>query len=541
MKKIIILVLSVLFLGSCIKEITDTVDKISNTDGVIWNPTIAVPLIYSKLGLDELFNQLGDLEFIRIEADGGLTIVCADEYETKTAEEIINLPNQSFGETYTLTAAQRAALSTAGTVKINLNRTIGYVFNNYEIDKIWFKRGEFNLNLSTTLEHDVAIKITIPEGEKNGDTFAPSISAIYTSLPNTADSSINLNGVSIDFTKTSKTFSEMDVELELTITKKGSNVIKPLETIDYTVGLENQKFSKLTGYFDVIDFTNATGDSLNASFFANNKGGSFTIADPRIKFIFTNSIGIPINARMIQFDGKSQSNATVSLTGVPDPLPIPVLSLSQMGQSVKDSFELNKSTSNISDYINNRPAKNFYQINVQTGTGGSARHWVVDTSRLKARVELEVPLEGTARDYALEARQQFDLSLDNVTEIKEVLVRLYTENGFPVAVRTQLYFEDSTTNTVLDSLLGGDRLILPSGTTNSAGKVISPNPKTTDIVLHAARIDKIKNANRIRIRAEFNTPFDAGGTTQSDVKFLKEYALLLQFGVQAQVLIKSDL
>ena len=225
---------------------------------------------------------------------------------------------------------------------------------------------------------------------------------------------------------------------------------------------------------------------------------------------------------------------------MPDPLPIPIIPNSEMWTTQVDSFELNKNTSNLADYINNRPASNYYKIDVKTANTGSDRHFLLDSSKVTARVEIDIPLEGTAKDFVLESSQPFSLELENPDQVKEILVRLYTENGFPADIATQLYFEDSVSNTVLDSLIIGDILILTSANVDGNGKVNMINPKTTDIVMGTANVLRITAANRIRIKAYFNTLKENGGN-QPDVKFYDSYDFLLQMGVQAEVIIDQDL
>jgi hypothetical protein len=429
-------------------------------------------------------------------------------------------------------------LNSSGSVVVTYNRTFGYIVGTSEIDKILFKGGTIPIGLSTTLEHDVSFKLNIPEAKRGTTSFSESVVANSTSQPNTGSRSIDLQGLEIDFTKTAQTYSEMDVEIEMTITKRAGSVIKPVETITFDVDLLNQEFREIVGYFDGSDF-NSASNTLDLGIFTNNEGGSFTLADPRIKFIIENSIGIPVEASLLNFDGTNTDNVTVSLTGYPDPLPIPTLVYSEIGQTKKDSFTLDKNTSNLAAYINNRPAKNFYEIGVKSTATGPNRQFATDSSRVAVKIEIEVPLEGTARDFVLESSQPFTLELENAAEIKEVLIRLYTENGFPADIATQLYFEDSTTGIVLDSLISTDILILPSANIDGSGKVTSPNPKTSDIILDSDAVSRLQDANRIRIKAYFNTPFE--GSIQPDVKFYDEYDLLLQLGLQAEILIEQSL
>ena len=123
MKKSLLFIVLVLFLGSCIKDITDTIEKGQKLSGIQWNPTIAVPLVYSRLGLQDVLNEVQDFEYVRVEADGSLTLVYADEYESEIAENLLILDDQSYGETFTLDALQLNTLNTSGTLVLTYNRT----------------------------------------------------------------------------------------------------------------------------------------------------------------------------------------------------------------------------------------------------------------------------------------------------------------------------------------------------------------------------------------------------------------------------------
>ena len=534
MKKTLLYVALVIFMSSCIKDIEETIDNVSNINKIRWNPTIAVPLIYSRLGVKDVMDEVEDFEFIRVENDGSLTLIYSDFYESKEAQDVIQLPDYSFSNTLTLTPAQLATLNSTGTLSFTLNPKVNIAFDGNEIDKVWYKKGNLNLAVSSTLEHDIRTELNVAEAKKNGASLKGTVTALdNASLLTTGSISVPLADVESDYTKTAAGHSEQELELIVTVTKKGSNSIKPIEEIDFSIEYVEQEYSQLTGLFVGSDFSVSSQGNLNLSIFANSNNGSFTLADPRINIILTNSIGIGVDARITQFDGENTDGNIISLSGIPDPVPIPQLSFLEIGQSKMDSFALNKSTSNLADYINNRPAKNEYAFSVMTTNSGSDRHWILDTSKVGAKVKVEVPLAGTAKKFIIENSQELTMNLEDADEIDEVLIRLYTENGFPMDVATQIYFEDSSTNSVLDSLITSDILILPSAALDGNGKVTTPNPNTTDILISKDRISMLEQANRIRIKAYFNTPFDSNGSTQPDVKFYEEYNVLLQLGIQA--------
>jgi hypothetical protein len=210
------------------------------------------------------------------------------------------------------------------------------------------------------------------------------------------------------------------------------------------------------------------------------------------------------------------------------------------GESVQDSQVLNNSNSNLIDYISNRPFMNYYTLTVQPDLSDMSRHWLLDTSRISNTVKLTLPLHGTLKDFQLEETKPFDLALENAEEIKEVLVRLYSENGFPVDVKTQLYFEDSITNTLIDSLFLVDRVVSEAALVDSEGNPVGVSSQITDVVMESDRVDRVMNANRVRAQAYLFTTTDNNGN-QPDVKIYSDDGIMIQFGVQAEVLINQQL
>lgn len=537
MKKILIFSVALVFLSSCISELVDTIDKAQKTSSVQWNPSLAVPLVYSSLGMKDIIGQLSGLSFLKVEDDGGLTLVYGSEYQSKKAEELITLPDQATSQTYTLSASQINTLNTTGSLTLNYTENLNYNFGSSEIDRILYKAGSAEFIVLTTLKHDVKATLTLNNGIKNGVPLEAVLQANYTvGNQNTAAEQVDLNGYNVDYSKTTAATSQIEVSIKFEITKKGSNPILPTETIRYDIALNNQKFKEVVGYLGSLDFSNDV-DTLEIPFFNENQV-SFTLADPRIKINFLNSIGVPVDARLLQFYGVNNANNRVDLTGVPSPLPIPNLSLNEIGLTKKGSVTLNKTTSNLADFVNNQPNKIVYEFKVEANpTGPAVRNWFVDDSRLGGSIEIEVPLSGTAKDISLEVDQPFEFDVEDVDQIEEVLMRLYTENSFPVGVSLQAYFRDSITNTNIDSLLGADQLILPAGNVDASGTVVSANPKTTDIVLTGTQADRIRNANQVRIKIGLNTTFE--GANQPNVRFTIDDNVLVQLGLQATALLNQ--
>jgi hypothetical protein len=533
-----ILFLLIFLISSCVKDITETLDKASKVSQVRWNPKIALPLVYSDLNFRDLLDETNAKQYIRIDDDSLVSLVYEDNYNSDYAENVLKLETQSYGEIFTFNSTQLEALNNLGEVTVNFSQRVSYNGDANELDKVWFKAGQIDLNLSSTFEHNISCKLIIPESQKNSSPILLSLAIPYTGTPIDASTNYDLSNSEIDFTKTEQGHSEFDFDFEFTITKTGSNPIKTSESITYSMILGDQKFSKVSGYFKDLDFENLTG-SFNIPFFENSKNGLIRVVEPELHFITENSIGLPIDLIFDEFDGKDNFDNIVPLTKNIGNLELNIPRATVEGEFVLDSQVLDNSNSNLIDYISNRPINNYYKVSVRPNLLNASRHWLLDTSRISSQINITLPLYGTLNDYLLEETRPFDLSLENAEEIKEVLVRLYSENGFPVDVKTQLYFEDSLTNTIIDSLFISDRVISKAALVDLDGNPIGASSQITDVVLDAELVDKVIEANQVRAQAHLLTTTTGGA--QPNVKIFSDNKIMLQFGVQAEVLINQEL
>jgi hypothetical protein len=541
MKKILIFLLFPLLLGSCIKEITDVYEKSQKVKGIQWNPTIAAPLVSSSLGIRDALDQLGDsIDFLRVESDGGLTVFYSVDYETPESGDILKLSDQLFADAIALTSTELSDLTNTGSVTVNRSFVFDYNVGSSEIDRLLWKLGNGMLSINSSLQHDIDFEITFPRIRKNGTPLSASISSNYVGVNPLEDSvAVDFTDYDADLTKTSQGHSEFAADVTITINRVNGNAVGLFETVAFGLSCTNQRYREAIGYFGNANF--AVGvDTLNIDLLENTSNGSFTAFDPRLKFVFTNSFGIPIEMKVLEFKGINNDNNAVDLTGLPDPLPFPNLGILDFKQSKKDSLVLNRNTSNLADFLGNLPAKVVYHLDVTTNPDGNTvnRNWITDESKLKVEIGAELPIHGTARDFEFEQIQPFEFDLEQAELIEEVLLRIYTENGLPVDLALQAYFEDSTTNTVLDSLFGTDQLVLAAAPVGSNGRVTQASPKTTDVTVNAATADNLTQANRIRFVARFNTSFEDG--SQPPVKFYDDYEMLIQLGVQGTVNVKQD-
>ena len=517
---------------SCVKDNFE-LDKLTSTE---WNPNLAVPLVYSSLSIADMLAKQESQGLVVVDADNFCTLVYRSNLFSLIAADLIEIPNnQPPPYAASLNSGQISALGLAGTVTVPYSQTITFDSGNNgpRIDSIIFKAGTIDVSLNSDFQYSGQIKIILPGAKKNGVVFSKVIPFTYAgSTPVTAVSSSDLTGYKFDMTNGGTAFNEFVANFEVTLSGSG-NPIAPSDQIVLNMNLANMKFDKIFGDIGQMSISPDV-DSVDISVFKNVLGAAtFSMVDPRIKVVISNSYGVPIQASLSQFEGFTPGSSPFAITGAPNPLPIQSPTFSQIGQMPSDSFSLNNTNSNIASVINSTPKYLIYQINSLTNPAGGTTHnnFVIDTSRLKVDMEIQLPLYGKASGLVLMDTIPFELSETLPDEVEWALIRTYNSNGFPFDVDMQVYFADSL-YTKLDSLVDPNQLILQSGAVDpNTGIVTSSTQKTYDATLTKARLNNLSTSKYLLVRAKANTT-NNGNT---DVKIYSNYKVDFKLGMQVQV------
>lgn len=520
---------------SCVKDNFD-LDKLTSTE---YSPNLAVPLVYSSLSIADLLKNSEDASnLIQVDNTSFCTLVYRSNLISLTADELIQIPNNTAPPiNAALSSSQISAFGINGTIVVPFTQSVNFDTgtNGPKIDSALFKAGKIGISLSSTFQYSGQIKITIPAAVKNGVVFQEVVPFTYSgSTPVVSIDSFDLAGYKFNMTNGGITFNQFAVDAEVTLSGTG-NPITTGDQVTINMSLNNLKFSRIYG--DIGQMAVAPGlDTVDISLFKNVLGSAnFSLVDPRIKVIITNSYGVPIQASLSQFDAYTPGGSLYAITGFPNPLPVQSPSFSQIGWALADSFQLDNSNSNIATVINNTPKYLIYNLNTLTNPSGGTTHnnFVLDTSRLNLDLEVNLPLWGKASNFVLQDTVPFELGNTLPEQVESAKIRAFNSNGFPFDVDMQIYFADSLYN-VLDSLVSPPQLILASALVNSStGMVTAPTTKTYDATLTKARLDYLtaNNAKYLLVKAKAATA-NSGAT---NVKIYSYYKLDFKLGLQVQV------
>jgi hypothetical protein len=280
-------------------------------------------------------------------------------------------------------------------------------------------------------------------------------------------------------------------------------------------------------------FLSPDKDTVLIKIFNNSYGSaSFTLVDPKVKVIISNSYGVPIQAGFSRFDSWNPQAATqiIPFVGAPPSIPIKSPNINQIGQMAVDSFQLTKANSNIVPVINNTPKYVIYELNSTSNPQGKVgQNFVLDSSRFKVDMEIELPLYGTAKNFTLQ--DTLDMEFESVENVETFLFRVYINNGFPVDMDVQAYFADSN-NVILDSLISPYQMLIPSGIVSPVtDRVVSATERITDCSFSADRVKKIEKTKRIIIKGSANT-YNGGS---KNIKIYADDKMDIRIGVRAKL------
>jgi len=497
------------FLSSCVKDTYDL-----NKASFGWNPSIAVPLVYSSMSIQDIITPNNKSGNILIGTDSFCTLVYSGNLFSLNASDVISIPDQKYHASVVLTAAQLNAIGALGTFTQSANQTLNFSSGSLQIDSLLFKTGNFNITLTNTFKYSGQLMLTIPGAKKNGVVFSQTIPITKcTGAPAQTIMQIDMSDYAMNLDSGSQS-NKVNVNFSITLNAPGGpNVTSDSLALD--LNFTSIKFRKLFGYFGQLGGLSPNTDTINFAINSKTIGGTFTLANPKVTITILNSLGLPINIGLPKFDGFTPPSTTVSfLKGGYTIPPILSPSIAQLGQYASTSFSLDNTNSNLAGALNSHPQEIIYKFSSLTNPLGRAgENFVLDTSKFIANIQVECPLYGTAKDFTLQDTMAFSsLSSLPTKNIESVLFRTYFSNGLPIDLGIQVYFTDSLYHK-LDSLIVPYQVIMPSAKVDVAsGKVTSATEKTTDIAINKTRLANLTKTKNLIIKATASTT-NAGGTS----------------------------
>lgn len=477
-------------------------DRLASTE---WDPSIAFPLMKANLGVYDIMARIDSSDLFIIDPlTGQVALVYEGQLFSFNAQEVIQLPNQTFSDNIDLSVPEQADLIAFGSISKTVPLSQSFTMQAGVLaDSITFLNGAFDVNITSDFMHDGSVQILAPSlVNSSGQTFNETLNLNYTSGPATASISVDMTGYTMDLTAGGTTSNTLDMELELTLVNSG-NGFTGSEQVSVDMGFTDLDFDGIYGNFgqQTISLDN---DSILIRIFSNSVDGHFQLIDPKLRIRIENSFGFPVLVSIDTLDSRNINTGEVTplLPGV-QPFTINYPSLAQIGQSAQTDTVIDNSNSNIIALMEPTPKYLIHAISATSNPASAptSYNFLEHDSRFIVDTELELPLVGWADNWFIADTVSFTFEEENIEEIESVELRVIVDNHFPIDARMQIWLLDENYN-FLDSIIPTDQDLIRSGVIDQDGRVTQETRTITDIPYSQARVPNLYQARYARVWAD---------------------------------------
>jgi len=517
----------IIIMQSCYKERLQF-DKIA---GGKWSPEFAAPIAYGNLTMADIIK--GSKKTWQEDPNGFLSVIYSKDEVTDIADKVIKIPNQSNDTTFNFALPPGLAVGDSVTLNQSFHSEFDGNTSNERIDSMLLKSGTLEFTISTDLNHDSYIEISIPKLTKAGVPLRKKINFQYTG-GGTSTKSISINLKDYYLVLTSGTAGQANFiqqDFKILVTKKNNTDNSPYF---YKVKqkISNISYYLVLGYFYQHDIE-IKESSVVIDLFDEQMAGALYAEDPRLKITLHNSYGLPATMTFTELYAE-RDGVKMNFTGSLLPtLTVDYPNFNEIGQSKSSVFLFNSSNSNIKDIIAMNPQNLFFKGIVKTNPQGTPiDNFTLDTSHISVDLEIELPLYGHAINFVLRDTTILSGNDEDVDTkgINEVTIRLKTKNSFPTDVFVQVYMTDSLNN-IIDSIFKSGSKILDAAPVSGAPdyRVTASVDNTTLVKLTQEQLDNYKKAQKMIIETRSSTT--QGGT--NTVKIYTDNGVYFELSAKA--------
>lgn len=383
-----------------------------------------------------------------------------------------------------------------------------------KIKEVTVRSAVINYNISKTVGASFRMLLSFPSIRQNGVPFSQTINLTSNSTTGT----INLNNAVVGLDSIlAQPYNQLPIDVRVTVLSSGANFINFASTDVIAI---NSSFSNFVieaakgqfGTFNVAIPASSQKFAYDFSFLSPDSRPIF-FDNPTIKMKYTNSFGIPVSAAFNISATGLLGNAPLSAPSFNFSYP----SLAQIGtnaQSVRDSFTISKTNSQIVNFLSVLPSQINYSGNVTITSPNPNNpteiNYFTNDSKIKVGLEVGLPLKFATENLILKdtVESSFDVSEDQLKNFDKAWVNLQHKNGFPMSTTIDIMTlsPSGVKETVISNVSIG------AASVDGTGKVAQPNIGKQDVQITKEQLDKLLKSNRWIVVAKVKTTGD--GTTK---------------------------
>jgi len=492
----------ILIMNSCYKERLEF-DKIA---GGKWSPEFAAPIAFGNLTMGDIIE--GSKKTWKEYPDGFLSVIYRKEQISQIADDVVAIPDQTHDTSIVFVLPPGLPIGDSVSVNLGFNSEFDGTSTDERIDSILFKDGYMDFEISTDLNHDSYIELSIPKLTKAGVPFHKKILFTYTGgSSNTKTVSVHLKDYYLVLSPGASgqpSYIHQDIKLSATASNNPNNSPYNYHIEQKLHGLQYYLVMGHLGKHDI----NVDKTSVVIDLFDNQMAGALYAEDPRLKVTLVNSFGLPSALTFTELYAERDGVKLNFTSSILPTINVNYPSLSEIGENDTTLLYFTKANSNIIDIIELNPENFFFEGLIQTNPqGGNLGNFALDTSNISVDIEIEIPLYGKALNFVL--RDTTLLSGDDDTDshgVESLTLRIKTKNKFPIDVNMQIYMTDSLDN-IIDSVFDAGGKLLDAAPTDGSPNyhVTSSIDNLTYIALTQRQLDSYKKARKLIVESHSST------------------------------------
>jgi hypothetical protein len=513
--------------------------------GIEWTPTFEGPVAYGNLSLNDILTRADTAGLIFTDDSGQIIFAYEGALDAINANEWVTIPPQEFKEILFSTPVDIPGIvfGSPGTERaFTITDDYQFVFKGDErIDSMLLDEGSLIVNVRSSIHHIANIYLSSPNiFMPNGDTLNEIIPISDASGDFTSSSSFSLDGGKLILDNSNPDSLFIALHFILVVISSGADILAS-EAVNITLNMGILRLNSAYGSIGQYDTLLLKDQELNIDLFQGNFSGSVRFNDPRLTMNVHNSFGLPIAFGFENTWAQMKDGSINTLEIIPDLFILNAPGIENPQEIVSSTISINRDGSNIEDFFTTDLRKLVYSVRLVTNPvwADTYYNFFTNASEVSVDYDFELPMNLRVNDLVLQDTIDFSLSLDDEDmklDINALQVRIETDNGMPVDVSLQVYFEDSSYN-ILDSLYSdGNRQILISGELDPTGRVIAPTNNISIIDLSQGKIDNILDAAYALIQVTAETT----NSGQSDVRFFSDYNIGFKLGTRVEAAIEIE-
>lgn len=472
-----------------------------------WDIEVLGPMAHATLGINDLISDT----LVRPDNDGLLRVYYDTTFSAFELDSIYSIADTTISTAVVFPPFP--ADINPGTSFVNNNNSITLSTGNVQLKFARIRSGFIRIQIKNTLQSKVFFNYTIPKAKKNGIPFTvnATLDSASEQTPTFFTNDYDFSGYELDLTGNGNQVNLISYQVIATSDPAGATFT--IGASDTTVNLQTSLIDIVPSYVRGYLGRNSIRESTNSAIGIGDfiESGIVAIDSVRMQLDLINYIGADGQATLNSlYSINNETGNTVSLVA-----PSFINSLININRGIDNgndaspsvrTFILDKSNSNIVDWVQNLPDRYAYDLDVNINPQGNisgSNDFVYSDQLLQSRLQLEMPLRVGLSNVVLVDTIELELATsEEFNRIGNSQFTLLAKNGFPFDMELQLLLVDGS-NTITDSLIVPG--VVLSALTNTNRIVTQERETRLSVPLTPDKKNRLLTAKKMCVKARLNT------------------------------------